>query len=142
MRKTLALFAIVFPISCAQAQTPREVYEEYRGREIAGLAFDGQSPYFSKRKWAEVEESLDEAVRQNNKSRAELMAFFSKFSQRIEKCMSITLLEETVTGNRAAVIYAQEDNCNKDPDVTVAPTRIVTMVDEDGWKIDEIEMTF
>lgn len=142
MRKILVLFLIIFPVSYAEAQTPSQVYEEYNSRVISGASFEEGILYFSKRKWAKVEDAIAEVMKQGEKSRSEVIEIATTASQRIEKCMSISLLEEKITDDRATVIYTQKDDCNKDPSLTVADKRIIRMVNEDGWKIDEIEMAF
>ena len=142
MKHIAALSLMLLLIACGEKKPPAEIYQEYNNRVISGLPFDEEIAYFSKRKALEIEEAIAKAMQQSNKTRPEIIAVFNSMAQKIEKCMSISLLEEMIDGNQATVTFSQKDTCNQDPDLKVAGKRIISMVDEDGWKIDEIDMAF
>lgn len=142
MKKMLILFLIIFPVSYAEAQTPSQVYEEYNDRIIAGLSFEERLPYFSERRSAAMQNSLNETMKKYDMPRSEAIDALIKYPTGYVRCLSMSLVEEEITDNQATMTYANKDICDRDPALKIAQKRVITMVDEEGWKIDKIQMRF
>lgn len=75
-----------------------------------------------------------------NKTREEVIAFSLEFAQTIAKCKEITLKEERIDGDMAELLFEQIDICGNESDAQ--EQQKVRMINEDGWKIDDLEIIF
>ena len=121
---------------CSVEQSPSQVYIEYNSRVIAGINYDDEKFYFSKRKRQEVESKMPQYMKQMNKSRDEVIAVYLEFSKGLAKCKEISLLSEAIATETASLEFSQRDVCGNESIST--EKQVVKMVKEGGWKIDDV----
>ena len=122
--------------SCSLEKSPSQVYIEYNSRVIAGLSFDDEKVYFSKRKQQEVESKMPQYMKQMTKSRNEVIAVYLEFSKSLAKCKEISLVSEVIETKKASLEFSQKDICGNES--TSTEKQVVKMVKEGGWKIDDV----
>ena len=122
--------------SCSVEKSPSQVYIEYNSRVIAGLSFDDEKVYFSKRKQQEVESKMPQYMQQMTKSRNEVIAVYLEFSKSLAKCKEISLVSEVIETKKASLEFSQKDICGNES--TSTEKQVVKMVKEGGWKIDDV----
>ena len=122
--------------SCSVEKSPSQVYIEYNSRVIAGLSFDDEKVYFSKRKQQEVESKMPQYMKQMTKSRNEVIAVYLEFSKSLAKCKEISLVSEVIETKKASLEFSQKDICGNES--TSTEKQVVKMVKEGGWKIDDV----
>lgn len=122
--------------SCSVEKSPSQVYIEYNSRVIAGISFDDEKVYFSKRKQQEVESKMPQYMKQMNKSRDEVIAVYLEFSKGLAKCKEISLVSEVIETEKASLEFSQKDTCGNES--TSTEKQVVKMVKEGGWKIDDV----
>ena len=130
-----ALLTSLF-FGCSVEQSPSQVYIEYNSRVIAGINYDDEKFYFSKRKRQEVESKMPQYMKQMNKSRDEVIAVYLEFSKALAKCKEISLLSESIATETASLEFSQRDVCGNESIST--EKQVVKMVKEGGWKIDDV----
>lgn len=136
-RKSLSLglfLSLLF--SCSAEKSPNQVYIEYNSKVIAGISFDDEKGYFSRRKQQEVESKMPQYMKQMNKSRDEVIAVYLEFSKGLAKCKEILLVSEVIQTDKALLEFSQKDICGNES--TSKEKQVVKMVKEGGWKIDDI----
>jgi len=136
-RKSLSLglfLSLLF--SCSAEKSPNQVYIEYNSKVIAGISFDDEKGYFSRRKQQEVESKMPQYIKQMNKSRDEVIAVYLEFSKGLAKCKEILLVSEVIQTDKALLEFSQKDICGNES--TSKEKQVVKMVKEGGWKIDDI----
>jgi len=121
---------------CSVEQSPSQVYIEYNTRVMAGINFDDEKVYFSKRKQQEVESKMPQYMKQMNKSRDEVIAIYLAFSKGLAKCKEISLISESIATETASLEFSQRDVCGNES--TSIEKQVVKMVKEGGWKIDDV----
>lgn len=135
---TLALVALSLT-GCSAQKLPNQVYSEYNSKVINGISYDEDKSYYTKRKQQEIESKFPRYMKQMNKSRNEVIEFYLNFSRDVAKCKEITLSSEVIKGDTAILEYSQKDVCGNDS--ASSEKQIVRMKNEDGWKIDEVEIS-
>lgn len=139
MRNILILSLLITLTGCGEKPSPSAVYEEYNAKVISGLSFEEEKEYYSKSKLAEVEASFPKYMAQMKKSKEEVVKFYQDFSQSVAKCKTIKLLKQQDSNNSTVLIYAQTDICGNESSGDEKQT--VKMVNENGWKIDSVEVS-
>jgi hypothetical protein len=120
--KLLSLPLILFLLlACSSEKSPGQVYEEYNSRAIQGINYDDDMAYYTKRKQEEV------------------IKVYIEFSRALAKCKEITLVKEVVDLNTAVLEYSQKDICGNES--TSQEKLSIQMINEGGWKIDDIEIS-
>lgn len=109
------------------------------GRVIDGISFDDEKSYYTKRKQNEIESKFPQYMQKMKKSRNEVMEFYSKFSREHAKCKELSLIRETINGNIAELEYAQKDICGNTS--STPEKQLIRMINEDGRKIDDVEIS-
>ena len=138
--KLLSLSLILFLLSaCSSEKSPSEIYEEYNSKVIQGINFDDDKTYYTKRKREEVESKIPQYMETMNKPREEVIQFYLEFSRELAKCKDIVLAKEIIDGNTAMLEYSQKDICGNEP--TSQEKQSIQMINEGGWKIDDIEIS-
>lgn len=141
-RYSFAALLILSLGACASPRDPSDVYEEYNQRVIAGMSFEEEMDYFTSRKRQEVEQQLPEMMSRTGRTRAEVIDVYQDFSRQMAKCTEITLAEERIEEATAYLVYDQRDTCGSESGTNEAGGKqSVRLVDEDGWKIDEVEIS-
>lgn len=132
---------LLFLTACDTLDSPRLTYERYVENEKAGItSFDEFINSYSERKQEEIELSIVEAVEKNpEKNKESVKSNSLKIFQRFAKCKKLEFLSEEINGKKATVTYKSTDNCSGRNDIT---TEIIFMINENGWKIDEIDIKF
>jgi hypothetical protein len=136
--KYLIILGMVLFIGCEEKQSPSEIYLEYNQKVIAGLTFENEKEYFSKNKILEVESSLPRYMKQMNKTEAEVLKFAQDFAQSVARCKEINLTESQEVPQGVKLVYSQKDICGNSP--VEDGKQIVIMTNENGWKINSIEI--
>ena len=138
--KLLSLPLILFLLlACSSEKSPGQVYEEYNSRVIRGINYDDDKAYYTKRKQEEVESKVPQYMETMNKTRDEVVKIYLEFSRELAKCKEIILVKETVDRNTAVLEYSQKDICGNES--TSPEKQSIRMINEGGWKIDEIEIS-
>jgi len=138
--KLLSLTLILFLLSaCSSEKSPHEIYEEYNSKVIQGISFDDDKAYYTTRKREEVESKIPQYMETMNKPREEVIKFYLDFSRELAKCKDIVLVKEIVDGNTAMLEYSQKDTCGNES--TSQEKQTIQMINEGGWKIDDIEIS-
>ena len=139
MNRTLILGVIFILIGCGESDSPSSVYEAYNSKVIDGISFEEEKKFYSIKKLAEMEASFPRYMAQMKKSREEVIEFYQEFSQSVAKCKSIKLVDENESVEHVILIYSQIDTCsNKSAD---KEKQVIKMVNENGWKIDSVEVS-
>ncbi len=128
--------SLVVLTACTPDKPPSQIYEEYNAKVIQGIDFDDEKTYFTKRKQEEVEAKMPQYMASMNKTREEVIKVYLAFSRGLAKCKEIALLKEEITGNTATLEYAQKDICGNES--TSQEKQSIRMINEDGWKIDDV----
>ena len=126
-------------IGCSAEKSPSQVYNEYNSKVINGISYDDDKAYYSKRKQEEVESKFPQYMKQMDKSRDEVIEFYLKFSMELAKCKKITLVNEVIEADTAFLEYSQKDICGNES--TSQEKQMIRMLKQDGWKIDDIEIS-
>ena len=122
--------------ACTADKPPSQIYEEYNAKVIQGIDFDDEKTYFTKRKQEEVEAKMPQYMESMNKTRAEVIKIYLDFSRGLAKCKEIALVKEDITGNTATLEYSQKDICGNES--TSQEKQSIRMINENGWKIDDV----
>ena len=135
--KLLSLFSIMFLLlACSPEKSPGQIYEEYNSRVIQGINYDDDKAYYTKRKQEEVESKIPQYMETMKRSRDEVINLYLTFSRELAKCKEITLAKEIIERNTAVLEYSQKDICGNES--TSQEKQSIRMINEDGWKIDDI----
>jgi len=138
--KPLSLSVIlVLLIGCSSEKTPGQVYDEYNSKVINGINFNDDKAYYSKRKQDEVESKFPEYMKKMDKSREEVIEFYLNFSRELAKCKELKLVSEVINGEEAVLKYSQKDICGNA--INAEERQLIRMINEGGWKIDDIEIS-
>lgn len=125
--------------ACSADKSPNHIYEEYNAKVIAGISYEEDKAYYTKRKQQEVESKFPQYMSQMNKSRDDVIEFYLKLSRELTKCKEVTLDKEVIEGDTALLEYSQKDVCGNEPATT--GKQKVRLKNEGGWKIDEVEIS-
>ena len=138
--KLLSLPLILFLLpSCSSEKSPSQVYEEYNSKGIRGISYDDDKAYYTKRKQKEIESKIPQYMETMKKSRDEVIEVYLKFSREVAKGKEIILVSEVVDRNTAKLEYSQKDiGVNES---TSQEKQSIRMINEGGWKIDDIEIS-
>ena len=136
--KSLSVILILL-IGCSSEKSPSQVYNEYNSKVIEGISFDDDKAYYSKRKQDEVESKFPQYMKKMEKSREEVIEFYLSFSREVAKCKELILVKEVMNGDLAILEYSQKDICGNES--VSQEKQLIRMVNEDGWKIDDIEIS-
>ncbi len=120
--------------------TPDETYREYYQRVIEGINYEDGKRYHSKAFTQNLETRIKTAQQSSPNSYEAFMTIYFKRQQSSAKCNAITLASETIDGEIAELVYNSESTCESNK--IVDTDNIIRMVNEDGWKIDDIAFTF
>lgn len=138
--KLLSLFSILFLLlACSPEKSPGQIYEEYNSRAIQGINYDDDKAYYTNRKLEEVEAKIPQYMETMKRSRDEVINLYLAFSRELAKCKEITLVKEVIDRNTAVLEYSQKDICGNES--MSQEKQSIRMINEDGWKIDDIEIS-
>jgi hypothetical protein len=138
--KLLSLSLILFLLlACSAEKSPGQIYEEYNSRVIQGINYEDDKAYYTKRKQEEVESKIPQYMETMKKSRDEVVKVYLEFSRELAKCKEIILVKEAVDRNTAVLEYSQKDICGNES--TSQEKQFIRMINEGGWKIDDIEIS-
>ena len=126
-------------IGCAAEKSPSQIYSEYNTKVIDGISYVEDKAYYTKRKQEEVESKIPQYMKQMDKSRDEVIEFYLKFSREVAKCKEITLVNKVIEADTAFLEYSQKDICGNES--TSQEKQMIRMINEDGWKIDDVEIS-
>jgi hypothetical protein len=126
-------------LACSSEKSPGQVYEEYNSRVIQGINYDDDMTYYTKRKQEEVESKIPQYMETMEKSRDEVIKVYIEVSRELAKCKEIILVKEIVDFNTAVLEYSQKDICGNES--TSQEKQSIRMINEGGWKIDDIEIS-
>ena len=138
-RVKLLSLIISLLIGCAAEKSPSQIYSEYNTKVIDGISYVEDKAYYTKRKQEEVESKIPQYMKQMDKSRDEVIEFYLKFSREVAKCKEITLVNKVIEADTAFLEYSQKDICGNES--TSQEKQMIRMINEDGWKIDDVEIS-
>jgi len=142
MKKILIFSIFVFVISiagCSSSKSPSKIYEEYTQQMKAGMTFEEEQTFYTKRKQEELEAQILRSMKQMNQSREEVIQLFQSFSQAAMECKEIALVEKKIEGGKAFLQYHQKDTCGNASGADIGK-QTIRMINENGWKIDDIKI--
>lgn len=116
--------------------TPDETYREYYQRVIKGINYEDGKRYHSKAFTQKLETRIKTAQQSSSNSYENFMTIYFKRQQSSAKCNEITLVSERIDGEVVELVYNNESTCENNK--IVDTDEIIRMVNEDGWKIDDI----
>lgn len=127
-------------ISCSHPESPSSFYERYNRNLIAGMnSFKEEASYYSAKKQLAVIEEIPAIAARLNKKPEEAIRFYLHLSRAIAMCKKLELVSEDIQGNAAYLVYKQTDICGNAG--TVLEMQKVRLVNEKGWKIDDVEIS-
>jgi len=127
---------ILFVAGCADS--PSAAHQKIMSHEAVVESFEALKASYSKRKQAQMDADLSGQAKTSGKSKEEIAAASLKLFKHFARCKNLKLLSEVVAGDKAVLTYENSDTCfSEEPNVN---REIVHMVNESGWKIDEIEI--
>jgi len=135
----LLMAALIFIGGCSADKTPSQTYSEYNSKVISGLEFNDDKAYYTKRKVDEIELKFPQYMKKMKKSREEVIEFYLRFSREQAKCKELTLVSENIDGDIANLEYSQKDICGNES--SAQEKQLIRMINEGGWKIDDIEIS-
>lgn len=142
-QSTVAAVALLLVLSACkqtQEQSPSAFYADYYAKSAAGFAsFDEDAEYHSKRKRAEVEGKMPAMMQNMGKTREEVITIYLNMSKAVAQCKKIELTGQQVRENTAQLTYRQLDTCGNTS--STPQIQHVRLVNEDGWKIDHVEIS-
>lgn len=140
-RACVTLFAVFLLSACGQqSQSPSDVYLAYHERAAQGMSFDEESSYFSARQRAGLDEKIASMMERTGKSHDEITSLYLDVSRDTAKCSTLSLVEERIEGDNAYLVFDATGSC---PDTATSDSRHeVKLVQEGGWKFDEVEIIF
>ena len=77
-------------------------------------------------------------MKQMGKSHTEVIEVYLNVSREVARCKEITLVSEVIDANIAILEYSQKDICGNES--SSQENQKIKMVNENGWKIDDIEI--
>lgn len=135
----LALLLIVLA-GCQKQEAPDAFYERYYQKSASGIAtLEEEAHFYSARKRADVEQKIPAMMKMMGKTRDEVARVYLDMSQTLARCKKIELAGQSVSGNVAELTYRQTDVCGSTS--TSPESQKVRLVNEDGWKIDHVEIS-
>jgi hypothetical protein len=135
-RTFLFSLSVLVLSACTPDKSPGQIYEEYNSKVIQGIDFNDEKAYFTKRKQEEVEAKMPQYMESMNKTRAEVIKVYLEVSRGLAKCKEIALVKEEINGNTAMLEYSQKDMCGNES--TSQERQSIRMINENGWKIDDV----
>jgi hypothetical protein len=136
IRIFIVVLLVLIVAGCSE--TPAETHRRITSQEATVSTFEELKASYSKRKQAQMDSELSSQAQLSGKSKEQIMAASLKLFRRFADCKRLKLVGEEVNGSRAILTYENSDTCfSKEPNVN---REIVHMVNENGWKIDEIEI--
>ncbi len=146
MKSAMGVFCIVFLMTMGsvaqsvEAGEALDVFNEYDAKVKTGLTFEEQQAYFTARKNNEVSENLKQYSAQMKKTVAEVTRIMLTVAQRMANCEKTTFVSQYVEKDKATLIFDLEDGCSEEGETADLLKQTVLMVQENGWKIDAIEV--
>ncbi|MBB1440187.1 hypothetical protein H5202_16195 [Shewanella sp. SG41-4] len=140
LAKYIILLSVIYQlIGCSSEESPSQVYEEYNIKVLNSISYEDDKAYYSKRKQEETESKFPQYLKQMGKSRDEVIEFYLNVSSEVARCKKITLASEVIDANTATLEYSQKDICGNQS--SAEEKQIIKMINEGGWKIDDVEIS-
>lgn len=133
----LAFCAALQLVACSAGDTPQAAYAAYNRGIVDGISYEQEASWYSARNREVVEARIDALMERTNRSRDEVLAYYLSFTREYARCVDIELIQANVEGAQAELLYRQTNHCDSSE---AMPQRKVQMIDENGWKIDQMEL--
>lgn len=140
MSKHLLLLTVYTLLSaCVSPETPKKVFGNYMEQEKKGFtSFEVFLNFYSERKTTEIKESISQILKQHPEKKEDKVKISSlEHFKRFAKCKEYTFENEEIKNDKATLTYSVNNICDKPPFVN---TEYIFMVNESGWKIDEVDI--
>lgn len=134
----LAACATLPLVACSDSETPQAAYAAYHRGIVDGISYEQEASWYSARNREVVESRIDALMERTNRSRDEVLAYYLSFTREYARCVDIELMEVSVEGLHAELLYQQTNHCDSSE---AMPQRLIYMVNENGWKIDKMELS-
>lgn len=140
MRRGYGLALLLIALAgCQKQEAPNVFYERYYQKSVDGIAtLEEEAVFHSARKRADVEQKIPAMMKMMGKTREEVARVYLGMSQTLARCKKIELDGQSISGDVAELTYRQTDVCGSTS--TSPETQKVRLVNEDGWKIDQVEV--
>lgn len=120
------------------SESPAEAHRKIIEHEATVETYEALKASYSDRKRQAMDEAVSAAMQKGRNSEKQIQEMSLKMFHKFATCKKLMLLSEEVSGNSAVLTYRSSDTCfSEEPNVN---QEIVYMVNEGGWKIDEIEI--
>lgn len=118
-------------------KTPTETYISYHEQAKTNLDFQMESSYYSTEMIERTNLKIDKHIEKMNLTIDEVKSKYMQFISESTVCMDILPVSEVFNSNTVATIkFEVTDICSNH----IGAIQKVVMVNEDGWKIDDIEL--
>lgn len=126
-------------VACGQqAESPSEVYLDYHARSAQGMSFEEDASFYSSSKVSEVADKLAVLVAQSGRTRDEAIRLYLDISRDTARCSKLNLTEEKIEGGIAYLVFDATGTCGAE--FAAGSQHKVTLVLENGWKLDDVEI--
>ncbi|MEP3298321.1 MAG: hypothetical protein ABJO27_17895 [Pseudoruegeria sp.] len=115
------------------SESPDQTYSRYFAMVKAGRSFEQDKVFYSKARQAEVMEKVSARSNGDAESVTGLKNAYLRMTEHMSKCSELTLLEESIEGIKAHLIYDIKDLCENN--YGTEGREVIEMINEDGWKI-------
>lgn len=122
------------PVASEEIRTPKETFRDYNLALKAGADYETQAIFFTERKLAEANASVVQYMMATRRSREDVMSIMMRVEHETAKCMELSLKSKEQSEDKVVLIYRQYDTCRDQP----SGTQKIRLVQENGWKIDDI----
>jgi hypothetical protein len=134
---SISAFFLLAGCDAAPAEKPHETYNRYYKLVREGRTFEQDKAFYSKARQAEIMAKTKSQADRSGTAIEKLKDLYLNFTQRLAACGDLTLLKETIDGQRASLVYARKEICD---DTSGKDGReLIEMVHEGGWKITSNE---
>ncbi|MEO4046968.1 hypothetical protein AAFN46_07725 [Pseudomonas sp. CAU 1711] len=140
MRHLFMLTLLASVTGCQNEESPSAFYERYNESTAAGITtLEEDARFYSSRKNRELDAKILSLMKATSKTKEDVVRLYLDVSKSVARCKEIHLEQETVAGDTAHLVYSQTDICGNTS--TEPETQNVWLVDENGWKIDKVEIS-
>jgi hypothetical protein len=137
MVKILAIITVGLLLAGC-SETPSETHRRIIEHEAVVNTYEELKESYSMRRRLEMDEVLSSQAQESGKSEERILEESLELFRKFADCKILRLQNEEVAGDSAVLTYQNTDTCfSEEPNVN---QEIVYMVNEDGWKIDRVEI--
>ena len=139
MLTTIAIVSVAFTLTACNQEpnlSPTDTYLQYHDNSKSNNNFETEASYYTSEKTEAVNAKLKDYQKHwNMNSIADVKTKYMGFVMNTSKCMSLTPVDENISGNTATLLFSVVDECSGHE----GAKQKVVMKKQDGWKIEDTE---